>query len=190
MMLSARNLLVLLSLTTLIYSYERVPKQYSLEFGGVYNHKNMATNLESKGITTLFDYAWQLSGLDGSKPKSFITVPMGYTYFLNEDLRILSYGWTVRHDLFKDKKFIPFMGYGLLLNQLSSELHKGSRFGHQTRFDIGCDWVIKPKVHLFSKAEWSMTRFPDITGGSDWIYRVALKLGIRLYKPARKTKEN
>jgi hypothetical protein len=170
-----------------LVAIERVPKQYGLEFGGSYIHKNAISNQAVGGAAVMFDYSWQLSGLDGTRAKSFISVPIGYTYFSqNPTMGILSYGWTIRHELLKDKLVIPYLGYGLLLNQLSYELDKGKRFGHQTRFDVGAEWLQDKPFHLFTKAEWSMTRFPDRDNEeSDWVYRLAFKVGVRFCKPAR-----
>lgn len=183
-------LLLLLSSST-IYAFERVPKQYALEVGALYAHKNEYGGPKSPGTVIMFDYSWQLSGLDGSRPASFISVPIGYNYFFEKPKSaILSYGWTIRHNLLKEKKVLPFIGYGLLLNQLSFDGDKGKRFGHQTRFDFGCEWQQQKIVHLFVKTEWSMTRFPDRqTDESDWLYTLALKVGARLCKPVRTEKE-
>ncbi len=170
-----------------LVAIERVPKQFGLEFGGAYIHHNEISDQSVAGTTVMFDYSWQLSGLDGTRAKAFISVPIGYTYFSqNPRISILSYGWTIRHEILKNKPVIPFLGYGLLLNQLSYELDKGKRFGHQTRFDVGAEWLQNKRIHLFTKAEWSMSRFPDRDASeSDWIYRVEFKVGVRLCKQAR-----
>lgn len=184
-----KTLVLLIAMVTSTYSFERVPKQYALETGGIYAHKNEVSQVKSPGVIVMFDYSWQLSGLDGSRAASFISVPIGYTYFTEDPtVSILSYGWTIRHNLLKKRSILPFLGYGLLLNQLSFKPEKGKRFGHQTRFDVGCEWKTERPIHLFSKIEWSMTRFPDrLTDDSDWLYSLALKVGVRLFKPARKT---
>lgn len=187
MNVNIKTTLLLLTIFTTIFAFERVPKQYSLALGSVYGHKNEVSGEKMPGATVMFDYSWQLSGLDGSRASSFITVPIGYTYFKsNPQISILSYGWTIRHNLLKKKPIIPFLGYGLLLNQLKDERDKGKRFGHQTRFDAGCEWLLDKPLHLFTKVEWSMTRFPERTSEeSDWLYTVALKVGVRLCKKAR-----
>jgi len=185
----ARIIACIACVTLSLYGFERVPKQYSLEFGGIYAHKNEISHESLPGATVLFDYSWQLSGLDGTRPASFITVPMGYTVFSGDSsLSILQYGWTIRHDLTKSTPVIPFLGYGLLLNQLHYEGDKGSRFGHQTRFDVGAEWFNDRPFHLFAKGEWSMTRFPERTGGSDWFYSAGVKVGVRFCKAPREKK--
>ena len=191
-MIRFMSLLLLVLFTALpLSAFERVPKQYILEAGAIYAHSNDISGNKTPGFTVMFDYAWQLSGLDGTRKKSFISVPIGYTYFPeNPTMGILSYGWTIRHNLLKDRAVIPFLGYGLLLNQLSFELDAGKRFGHQTRFDVGAEWFEAKPVSFFTKAEWSMTRFPQQTqSSSDWLYTIALKVGVRITRPPREPKE-
>lgn len=186
----SRICLLFLSVVGPLSAFERVPKQYALEVGGVYAHKNEVSGDMITGAIVMFDYSWQLSGLDGSRPASFISVPIGYTYYkADPKLSILSYGWTVRHNILKDKSVLPFVGYGLLLNQLSYEEDKGKRFGHHTRFDVGCEWLNEKPLHLFTKIEWSITRFPDrLKEESDWMYTFAIKVGARFCKPVRERK--
>ena len=139
----------------------RVPKVKSFEIG----YRSITQSdyaINNGGYTFLFDYAWQLSGFHGSKKKSFISVPLGLTFMNLGDeanARILSYGWTVKHDLKIDKKRIPFVGYGLLLNQLSIEGVEGKVMGHQTRFDFGYDFIKREHFNPFVKLEYSMTRY-------------------------------
>ena len=111
----------------------RIPHQISVEFGyrySFYQHTYLGTdgnyttdaalmNRATSGVGILADYGWQLGGLDGKKPALYLTIPMGYTFLLPDDptskrIGMLNYGWTIRHDLAtKDKKIIPFVGYGL-----------------------------------------------------------------------------
>lgn len=183
---------LLLLITTQLFAFERVPKQFSLATGGIYLHRNDIFQEKDPGITVMFDYSWQLSGLDGTRPSSYISVPLGYSHFFTTSkLSIFSYGWTVRHNLLKQKKIIPFLGYGLLLNQLHYEPEKGKRYGHQTRFDAGCELHTGKPVTLFTKLEWSMTRFPQrFVDEIDKLYTVVIKIGVRYNKPPRKRKRN
>ena len=126
------------------YSYGKssVSKQKSIEIGYKNNFNFTFENKATSGMMALFDYAWQLSGVDGTSKASFISVPIGYAMLIpntNNDklIKILSYGWAVRHELANDKKIIPFLGYALLLNQLSIDETEGQVFGHQTKFDFG-----------------------------------------------------
>lgn len=162
-------------------SLTKAPKNYAIELG--YRHIPSTTfNIKTQGITVLFDYAWQLSGFN-DKPASFISVPLGYTYLFQGNsintARILSYGWTVKHHLTSDRKAIPYIGYGLLLNQLRMSHLDGSIFGHQTRFDFGYLIKINERIRFFTKLEYSYTRYPRLgERSSDNIHAADLKLGL------------
>ncbi len=143
---------------------DRVPKQYSLEAGYRYILKSEFTNQASHGYTVLFDYAWQLSGFH-KKKASYITVPIGYTQMFadgdaDRDVRVISYGWTVRHELAKDKKVVPWMGYALLLNQYKEIGQPGKVFGHQTRFALGTNFNLGSRFIPFIKIEYTLTNYP------------------------------
>ena len=153
-------------------SIAKVPKQYSLEFGyrnvftvmdksAVNPFNNQATN----GYGFLFDYAWQLSGLDGKRAAAFITVPIGYTVMmpdnsLSKRISMLNYGWTVRHDLAVNRKIVPFVGYGLLLNTLKIDGTDGSVMGHQTQFEGGVNLNTSTRLKYFAKLQCSYTSYP------------------------------
>ena len=149
--------------------FEKVTKQYTLELGvRSITHYSDFNNKASMGEGVLFDYAWKLSGYN-KKKNAYISVPIGFYIFnadkkseANEVMRILNYGWTVRHELRKDKKVIPFIGYGLLLNQLWINKIDGNAIGHQTKFEFGANYTIKGKNILFGKIEYSMMRFPSL----------------------------
>jgi hypothetical protein len=160
----------------------KAPKLYAFEIGA----RQLAQttfDIKTQGTTFLFDYAWQLSGYDG-RPAGYISVPMGYTFLsagkgLNRG-RILSYGWTVRHDLKSKQKNIPFFGYGLLLNQLKIDGTEGSVFGHQTRFDFGYQFLADRRFSPYLKVEYSYTRYPRFGDPkSDKIHAFELKGGLR-----------
>jgi hypothetical protein len=174
----------LLMCSTVLFSQElkKAPKSLSLEVGYRYLASN-TFDLKTQGSTLLFDYAWQLSGFTG-RPAAFISVPLGYTSFFGGDGEktggILSYGWTVRHNLSANKKTIPFFGYGLLLNQLRLSGTDGSIFGHQTRFDYGYTFNSDKKIKPFVKIEYSYTRYPRFgQKESDKIHAFELKGGVR-----------
>lgn len=145
---------------------KKAPKQYSFEFGyrNLFAHSNISMN-NTHGYGALFDYAWQLSGFDGTKNASYISVPMGYTILLPNDelskrISMLNYGWTVRHELMRNKKIIPFVGYGLLLNNLRIDDREGSVFGHQTQFDLGLNFNTDTRLIYFAKIQYSYTSYP------------------------------
>lgn len=163
---------------------EKVPKEYTLETGYIYTFDNGFDNSGSNGGHILLDYAWQLSGFN-KKKASFISVPLGYSWLIGKgdekDLRILSYGWTVRHELARDKSFIPFLGYGLLLNQLRQEGTDGSIFGHQTQFEFGVNYDRPDKIKPFIKVEYSLIRFPQFGAVDSYrMNHIAVKFGIRI----------
>ncbi|NDP21239.1 MAG: hypothetical protein GZ091_09185 [Paludibacter sp.] len=156
-------------------SISRVPKQYSVEIGyrnvfyqptnllNVNNVVNQATN----GYGFLLDYGWQLSGLDGKKAAAFITVPIGYTAMMPDNasskrISMLNYGWTVRHELKKDGKIVPFLGYGLLLNTLKIDGTPGSVMGHQTQFEFGTNFYTSTRLKYFAKIQGSYTSYPKL----------------------------
>jgi hypothetical protein len=161
----------------------KAPKHVSLEMG--YRYLPSTTfDIKNQGMTLLFDYAWQLSGFNGKKAAAYLSVPLGYTYLFGgkgtNTGRILSYGWTVKHDLKAAGKAIPFFGYGLLLNQLKITGTEGSIFGHQTRFDFGYLFKTDKRADFFTKIEYSFTRYPRFgQKKSDSIHAVELKLGLR-----------
>ncbi len=164
---------------------DRVPKQYSLEAGYRYVLKSEFTNQASHGYTAIFDYAWQLSGFH-KKKASYITVPIGYTQLFpdtenDNPVRIISYGWTVRHELAKDKKVIPWMGYALLLNQYKEIGVDGKVFGHQTRFSLGTNFMINSRLIPFVKIEYTLTNYP-IWGQEESVQYnfIEVKTGVRL----------
>ena len=173
---------VSIALFTFSQTLEKSPKVKSLEVG--YRYLSSSTfDINQGGTTLLFDYAWQLSGFTG-KSAAFISVPLGYTYFPGgngkESAGILSYGWTVRHNLKANQKTIPFFGYGLLLNQLRISGTDGSSFGHQTRFDFGYEFNANKKINPFVKAEYSYTRYPHMgVKESDKIHAFELKCGVK-----------
>jgi hypothetical protein len=145
----------------------KAPKQYSFEIGyrNIFSQSNFL-NKTTHGYGMLFDYAWQLSGFDGTKNKSFISVPMGYSIMSadnssSNNIHMLNYGWTVRHELLRDKKAIPFIGYGLLINNMRQTGIEGSLFGHQTQFDLGVNFKTKTRMQYFAKIEYSYTSYPQ-----------------------------
>lgn len=153
----------------------KTPKQYSIEVGyrnvfyqpdnllNVNNEVNQATN----GFGFLLDYGWQLSGWDGKKAAAFITVPIGYTVImpdnaLSKRISMLNYGWTVRHELKKDGKIVPFLGYGLLLNTLKIDGTLGSVMGHQTQFEFGANFNTNTRLKYYAKIQGSYTSYPKL----------------------------
>jgi hypothetical protein len=172
-----KKTLALLFLLTLLFNgiasaqqttLKRVPKQISFELGyrNLLSIKNLDTDVKH-GTGFLLDYAWQLSGLDGSKPAAYISVPLGYTSMIpgsdsSNELSMLCYGWTVRHQLAKDKKWIPYLGYGLLLNKIRESHRDGSVMGHQTQFELGYNIKTARRLQYVIKVQYSYSSFPRL----------------------------
>jgi len=177
-------LLMLLSFSlTYAQENERVPKVKTFETGYRYMYTSTYSGLPKNAMAIAFDYAWQLSGF-GGKAASFISVPFGYTYFIpasgESNASLIYYGWTVKHNLTKDKKFVPFLGYMLLLNQLKFKGVEGRDIGHETRFEFGYDIHLKGKMSLLVKLEYGMTFIPGFNKEkSDGFKNIGLKTGIR-----------
>ncbi len=151
----------------------KVPHQISFEtgyrnvFSLIDNSTAINGNSATHGIGALLDYGWQVSGLNGQKPAVYLTVPIGYTKMFadnpaSKDISMLNYGWTVRHNLNRDKKFTPFVGYGLLLNTLKIDDTVGGVMGHQTQFELGTNLNTKTRIKYFAKFQYSYTSYPRL----------------------------
>lgn len=174
-------------------SIAKVPKQYSLEFGyrNVFYqpanllNSNLLVNQATNGYGFLFDYAWQLSGLNGKRPAVFITVPIGYTVMMPDNsfskrTSMLNYGWTVRHELTKKGKIVPFVGYGLLLNTLKIDGTEGGVMGHQTQFEGGVNFNTSTRLKYFAKLQGSYTSYPKLGDPKRLHFMYAdLRVGVR-----------
>jgi len=161
--------------------FEKVEKQYTIETGYQHIFNTDSFSPVSGGYTLAVDYAWKLSGYN-KKANAYISVPLGYLYMFDEDnsYSILYYGWTVRHELSKNKKLTPYLGYALLLNQYKNFTLAGSIFGHQTRFDFGINYALKERLKLFAKIEYSYSRFPSPGNDkSNKMHTGGVKLGLR-----------
>ncbi len=162
------SLLLILNLISLsswsqIETLNKAPKQISFSVGYLYILSNDFDSVPSNGLSGCFDYGWQLSGFHSNR-KSFISVPFVFKYLpsTSSDERnsfIYSYGWAVRHELIADKKTVPFIGYALLLNQMSEHNVKGGIIGHQTRFEIGANHTLKPHFILYIKGEYNYNSY-------------------------------
>ena len=180
--------IVLLFVCTMLSSQEsqpdRAPKQYTVEAGYYHMLKSAFQHTARNGINLGFDYAWQLTGLTNKKPPAYISVPIGYTFFFSSQpgdtsVSMLTYGWTVRHHLAKDRLITPYIGYGLLLNQLKIIEIEGSAMGHQTKFEFGVNFNHGNTIP-FIQVDYSITRFPSFSRKrSDWIHSLGIKSGVK-----------
>lgn len=168
----------------------KVPKQYSLEFGyrnlfSVIDHSNSYSNSATHGYGFLFDYAWQLSGLNKKRPAVYLSVPMGYAVIFADDnaskrISLFSYGWTTRHEFGVNKSVTPFVGYGLLLNTLKIKGTSGGVMGHQTQFEGGFNFKTNYKLKYFAKIQYSYTSFPKLGAKERIHFQFAdLRVGVR-----------
>jgi len=169
----------------------KVPKQYSLEFGYrnlfsvIDNAATPFVNSATHGYGFLFDYGWQLSGLNKERPAIFLTVPIGYAVLLpdnaaSQQISMLNYGWTTRHEFGIDKQVTPFVGYGLLLNTLKIKGTPGGVMGHQTQFEGGVNFNTKTRLKYFAKVQYSYTSYPKL-GVSERIHLqyADMRVGVR-----------
>jgi hypothetical protein len=141
-------------------------------------------DISTTGTTLGLDYAWQLSGYDG-KPAGYIAIPFSYTRLFTgkgaSKATMLSLGWSVRHDLKALQKNLPFLGYGMYLNQLIIDGKKGSSLGHQTQINVGYLFNDDGKFSPYIKFEYSFTRYPNLEQSPcNMVNSLELKAGIRL----------
>lgn len=167
-----------------IDSTDRVNKYIAFEIGPKINLRTSPDTLAGSGFGIMIDYGWQVSGFNGKKKRSFISVPLGYSYIIdnkNKEMgKLLNYGWAVTHELTKDTNFVPFIGYGLLLNQYTFENIKGSIFGHQSKFEFGINYFVSSKWALYGKLDYSYLRFPIYNESkSRSIHQTEVKFGMK-----------
>lgn len=164
-----------------------VPKQISLEAGYRRITGSDFTNKASNGYSVLLDYAWQLSGFNGGHA-SYISVPLGYTMMMpdtdtSRSVRVISYGWTVRHELRAQKGFVPYFGYALMLNNYHENGIDGRRFAHQTRFSFGVNKYNKSNFQPYVQLDYTMSFYPQWGIKASQSYKfVELKIGARFSK--------
>jgi len=94
---------------------------------------------------------------------------------------MLNYGWTIRHDLAtKDKKIIPFVGYGLFLSNMSVAGVPGSVSGHHTQFEGGLNFTTTTKLIYFVKINGSYSSYPRLNYNKSLHFMYAdLRVGVR-----------
>ena len=167
--------------------FRRVPRQISLDGSYRLVAGSQLPNKATNGYGFMLDYAWQLSGFNGGKA-AFISVPLGYSQMLPDNdsmvsARIISYGWTVRHELRKQDGLVPYIGYGLLLNNYKESGIDGHRFAHQTRFSVGLNQYGKSSIQPYAELDYSMSYYPQMGVKKSQSYHfVELKIGARFMK--------
>ncbi|MFN8430339.1 MAG: hypothetical protein U0V04_10190 [Spirosomataceae bacterium] len=174
-------LFTVISMSAQAQDFEKSPKKITFEVGYTGVRKSNFTDISHTGFAFALDYGWKVSGFK-KKPGAYISIPLGYTAIppIKEGTKnygISFYGVHVTHELKKDKKVIPFIGYSLLFNQLIKQDTDGRVIGHETRFDAGADFGKR----LFAKAEYSIASFPAL--GQKVTSKIGswgLKLGVRI----------
>jgi hypothetical protein len=97
--------------------------------------------------------------------------------------RVISYGWTVRHELRPQKGLVPYLGYGLLLNNYAVKGIDGHTFAHQTRFTLGLNHYNTSSIQPYMQVDYSMTYYPELGLKHSTPYHfVEIKLGARFMK--------
>ncbi len=178
-------LLIDISLVAQDTIMEKSPKQYTFAAAYRRNISSDFVNEADNGFNLTAEIAWKVSGFH-KKSAAYFGVPLGYNYSLansesDQNTSSLFYGWIVRHEIGRNKKVIPFFGYGLLLNQFRIENTEGSVFGHQTRFEFGLNKHLKKKICLFAKLEYSFARFPSLgNSSSNKVHFIEVKTGVRI----------
>ncbi len=163
----------------------KAPKQISFELGYRYMLSNdLVPGGGVNGYGLLIDYAWQLSGYTETKHPVYLSVPIGYTVIPATagapGQRMLHYGWAVRHMIGRGKTIQPYLGYGLLLNQVSIENREGQLFGHTTRFSFGTNFKNESILTPYITIDYSMARHPQLdVEENSWLHFLELKLGLR-----------
>jgi hypothetical protein len=171
--------------------FRAVPRQISLDFGYRMVSGSELVNKASQGYAVMADYAWQLSGFRPGKKAAFISVPLGYAQMFpdtdtSRGVRVISYGWTVRHELRQQKGWVPYIGYALMLNNYAEKGIDGHRFAHQTRFAGGVSRYGNSAFQPYAELTYSMTYYPEwgIKGSQGYKF-VELKLGVRYLRGAK-----
>lgn len=174
-------ILISFSISTLAQDFEKSPKKITFELGYTGIRKSNFTDISNTGFAFALDYGWKVSGFK-KKPGAYISIPLGYTAIPpikdgTKNFGISYYGVHVTHELKKDKKVIPFIGYSLLFNQLIKQDTEGRVIGHETRFDAGADFGKR----FFAKAEYSIASYPAL--GQKITSKIGswgLKAGVRI----------
>ena len=168
-----------------IDSSDRVNKYFSFEIGPKINIGTTPDTLAGSGGGIMIEYGWQVSGFNGKKCRSFISVPLGYSLIADnknhENSFLLNYGISITHELTRDTNNVPFIGYSLLLNQYRFDEIKGSIFGHQSRFEFGINHYTSSKFVLYGKLDYSYCRFPSLyESKSKSLHQIEIKFGAKL----------
>ncbi len=140
-------------------------------------------NQPMNALVARAEYAWQLAGFSSNRPAVYFGLPINVGFMFDEKRPpfststivtngseykgsinlFLSYGFCIRHDLLpKDRPFIPFLAYELLVNQVFLEGSLGKILGHETRFDFGFELREKSHVGFICQFFGAYTSFGEL----------------------------
>ena len=136
----------------------RAPRSIGLWAGYAWNPVNyLPMRADGKlvkphGASLLFDYGWQVGGLQPGGWPTYVGFLAGVNYYPGADerrhLMTIEYGLLVRHHLAPRWKVHPFLAYGLGAIQAFVFGVHGRGIGHLTRLSVGLEGSVTPKVRL------------------------------------------
>ncbi|MBN8215160.1 MAG: hypothetical protein J0L75_00870 [Spirochaetes bacterium] len=174
----------------------RIPHAFNFELGTKYNFSSTFKEMPAVGAFGAFEYAWQLSGFEGHRPAVYLGLPLRWHTMLSGSnafgqSQILSYGFTIRHQL-STGRLRPFIAYNLLVNQFTPDAlqtnlagHPGRLMGHETKFDFGLELVGDKPAKGFAacgrlQISGSLTTFPSLTDPARSVWSLYASLGFWL----------
>ncbi len=151
--------------------------------------------------------AWayrQTLGLDSNSAKLAYSPMLTYSFLLDEHNALgivllkfshfplaanpvvtFAYGFQFKH-YWKRKwadlgTFVPWISYGILLNQAVVANTAGRAIGHDTRIGLGTDIVLAPSHRLVLQLGWDSVDYPSLGSSvSNSLESVSMGLGYRL----------
>ncbi|MGD0838682.1 MAG: hypothetical protein ABSB49_18755 [Polyangia bacterium] len=151
--------------------------------------------------------AWaykQTLGLDSDSAKLAYSPMITYSFLLDEHNALgivllkfshfplaanpvynFAYGFQFKH--YWNRKWadlgavVPWISYGILLNQALVANEAGRAIGHNTRMGLGCDIVLAPSHRLVLQLGWDLVDYPSLGSSvSNSLESVSMGLGYRL----------
>lgn len=166
--------------------FERVSKDKTLSLNTTYIAQNDFEGMADIGYGATFNMGYKLSGYNNRRPV-YLIVPLEYTIYPSRDdlvsINMLSYGWIIRHHMAKNRKWVPFFDYSLLLSQIREANVDGYIIGHQTRFGFGMNIGDERagKWLSFVKVEYGYHNFPERgEKKTKHLHAISLRVGMRL----------
>ncbi len=151
--------------------------------------------------------AWaykQTLGLDSDSAKLAYSPMITYSFLLDERNALgivllkfshfplaanpvynFAYGFQFKH--YWNRKWadlgavVPWISYGILLNQALGSEPGGAVIGHNTRMGLGCDIVLAPSHRRVLQLGWDLVDYPSLGSSvSNSLESVSMGLGYRL----------